>query len=85
MLRAYTEWSANEKWYKKTQTGLKLSLNPKCRQNDLHNVVYGTPPCSEVLPVEINNKIKCDFYNFFFPKFVTKHVAQWVGASTTNL
>lgn len=54
MIRAYTEWSANEKWYKKPKQELKLSLNPKCRQNDLHNVVYGTPPCSEVLPVEIN-------------------------------
>lgn len=39
---------------KKPKQDLKLSLNPKCRQNDLHKVVYGTPPCSEVLPVEIN-------------------------------
>lgn len=74
MLRAYTEWSANEKWYKKPKQELKLSLNPKCRQNDLHKVVYGTPPCSEVLPVEIN---RVWFHNFFFPKFVTKRVAQW--------
>lgn len=27
---------------------------------------YGTPPCSDVLFIEINNKIKSNFMNSFF-------------------
>lgn len=33
--------------------------------------LYGTPPCWDVLFIEINNIMECNFIKSFFPKIVT--------------
>lgn len=45
---------------------------------------YGTPPCCDVLFIEINHKIKGTFIVSFL-KFSSNIVAQWVGWFPTNL
>lgn len=45
---------------------------------------YGTPPCCDVLFIEINHKIKGTFIVSFL-KFSSNIVAQWVGWFPKNL
>lgn len=46
---------------------------------------YWTPPFCDILFTEINNKIKDQCINSFFPVLSANSVAQWVREFTTNI